>query len=135
MPHGVRVPLCKQIKLSSGLGQGVKNAIRQRFRQRTAYHLQQNPLPVFSHSMENRLLFAFTSSIFCLLQSSTSSVITLLPVLLSVLLFLFEILPPLVVPSKNGVFAGTIQLQQTGRNQKESFIEYTNESLKLVFHT
>ena len=72
VPHGVRVPLCKQIKLSSGLGQGVKNAIRQRFRQRTAYHLQQNPLPVFSHSMENRLLFAFTSSIFCLLQSSTS---------------------------------------------------------------
>ena len=71
VPHGVRVPLCKQIKLSSGLGQGVKNAIRQRFRQRTAYHLQQNPLPVFSHSMENRLLFAFTSSIFCLLQSST----------------------------------------------------------------
>ena len=104
MPHGVRVPLCKQIKLSSGLGQGVKNAIRQRFRQRTAYHLQQNPLPVFSHSMENRLLFAFTSSIFCLLQSSTStsSVITLLPVLLSVLLFLFEILPPLVYPAKMG---------------------------------
>ena len=111
VPHGVRVPLCKQIKLSSGLGQGVKNAIRQRFRQRTAYHLQQNPLPVFSHSMENRLLFAFTSSIFCLLQSSTSSVITLLPVLLSVLLFLFEILPPLG-PSKNEVFAGTIQLQR-----------------------
>ena len=102
MPHGVRVLLCKQIKLSSGLGQGVKNAIRQRFRQRTAYHLQQNPLPLFSHSMENRLLFAFTSSIFCLLQSSTSSVITLLPVLLSVLLFLFEILPPLVYPAKMG---------------------------------
>ena len=83
-PLGVRVLLCKQIKLSAhqpaarhagpipsapppcrwpgwpgraSLGQGVKNAIRQKCRQRTTTHLEQNPLPLFSHSMENRLLF------------------------------------------------------------------------------
>ena len=80
----MRVLLCKQIKLQptsllpgtlalptslarraggqagaarASLGQGVKNAIRQKCRQRTTTHLEQNPLPLFSHSMENRLLF------------------------------------------------------------------------------
>ena len=80
-PLGVRVLLCKQIKLQptsllpgtlalpaqravpvarlarASLGQGVKNAIRQKCRQRTTTHLEQNPLPLFSHSIENRLLF------------------------------------------------------------------------------
>ena len=47
VPHGVRVPLCKQIKLSSGLGQGVKNAIRQRFRQRTRWFSNKTPFQCF----------------------------------------------------------------------------------------
>ena len=63
-PLGERVLLCKQIKLSSSLGQGVKNAIAAKVPTKDSSSiLNKNP------SMENRLLllvFAFTSSIFCL---------------------------------------------------------------------
>ena len=126
VPLGERVLLCKQIKLSSGLGQGVKNAIRQRFRQRTAYHLQQNPLPVFSHSMENRLLFAFTSSIFCLLQSSILAQWSLFPSSITLCLIIsFWNFTAISIASKNGFFVGaTLKPRYSKQVHQTLFVHY-----------